>query len=103
MRLHDVLGDSEAETGAARLAGAGFVDPVETLEDAVEVLGGDSRPEVPHGELDANRRARARRRRTRLPCFAILHGVFDEVAEDLDDGVGVGEDPCVGCASRTRG
>ena len=34
----DVLDDGQAEAGAARLAGARFVDAIEALEDAIEVL-----------------------------------------------------------------
>ena len=40
--LGEVLDDGEAEAGAAELAGAGFIDAVEPLEDAGEVLLGDA-------------------------------------------------------------
>ena len=50
--LDDVLDDGQAQAGAAGLAGAGFVNAVEALEDAVEVLGGDAGAEVLDGELD---------------------------------------------------
>ncbi len=50
--LHHILGNGEAETGAAGLPGAGFVDPVEALEDAVEVFGGNSLAKVADAELD---------------------------------------------------
>ena len=49
----DVLGDGKAEAGASGLAGAGFVDPVEALEDAVEMFRGDAGAEILHGKLDA--------------------------------------------------
>ena len=35
---HDVLGDGQAKASAAGLAGTGFIDPVEALEDAVEMF-----------------------------------------------------------------
>ena len=31
---HDVLGDGQAQAGASGFAGAGFVDAIETLEEA---------------------------------------------------------------------
>src|SRR5258708_33506470 len=37
---HDVFGDSEAEAGAAGFAGAGFVDSVEAVEEARQVVPG---------------------------------------------------------------
>ena len=50
---HDVLGDGEAEAGAAGFARAGFVDAVEALEEARKMLGGDAGAEVANIELDA--------------------------------------------------
>ena len=38
----DVADDGQAEPGAAGVAAAGPVDPVEALEDAVEVAGRDA-------------------------------------------------------------
>src|SRR6266576_6699081 len=51
MGQHDVLGDGEAEAGAAGFAGACLVHAIEALEQARQVLGGDSRSEVTHVEL----------------------------------------------------
>src|SRR3954469_17275134 len=39
---HDVFGDGQTEAGAAGLAGAGFVDAVEALEETRQMLGGDA-------------------------------------------------------------
>src|SRR2546425_6372486 len=40
--------DREAETGTAQIATARLVDAEEAVEDPVHVLGGDTRPGVPH-------------------------------------------------------
>ena len=53
---HDVLGDGESEAGAAGFAGAGFVDAIETFEEARKVFGGDAGTEVLHEEFDGVRR-----------------------------------------------
>ena len=49
-------GEPEARTAACGSPGPGGavrVGPVEVLEDAVEVLGGDARPVIRDGRLDA--------------------------------------------------
>src|SRR5262247_4690117 len=71
VRFDEVLHDGEAETGASLLAGAAGIDAVEPLEDAGEVLGGDSgavvgdrdgyRAVVARGRLDRDRHATATR------------------------------------------
>ena len=60
VRLDQVLHDREAEAGAALLAGARRVGPVEPLEDARQVIAGDPAPRCP------GRRARRRRSIRRL-------------------------------------
>ncbi len=50
---HDVLGDGEAEAGAAGFAGAGFVDAVEAFEEARQMLGGDAGAEILHVKFDS--------------------------------------------------
>ena len=50
--LHGVLDDAEAEPGPARVPRTGLVDPVEALEDAVEVLPLDAHALVGDGDLD---------------------------------------------------
>ena len=47
-----VADDGEAEAGAAGLAAAGLVDPVEALEDPLEVAGRDADAVVGDGDLD---------------------------------------------------
>src|SRR5271157_6266875 len=95
----DVLDDGQAEAGAAGLAGTGFVDAVEALKDAIEVFGGDAGAEVLDGEFDfALEQARADA--NPAAGFAVLDSVFDEVAEDLVHGVGIGQDRRVRRAGR---
>ena len=45
---HDVFGDSEAKSGAAGFAGAGFVDAVKAFEEAWQVLRGNTGAEILH-------------------------------------------------------
>ncbi len=52
---HDVLGNGKAEAGAPGLAGAGFVDAIEALEQAREVLRGNASAEVLDKEFDSAR------------------------------------------------
>src|SRR2546430_14655099 len=96
--------NGEAQAGAAGLPGARLVDPVEALEDAVEVFGGDAGAEVADAELDGAAGAKGaagvrylagahQDSAVRLVAgLAVLDAIFDEVAEDLEDGVGVGDD-----------
>src|ERR1039458_259308 len=99
----DVLDDGQAEAGAAGLAGACFVDAVEALEDAIEVLGGDAGAEVLDGEFDFGGNIGLKQPRADAnPAagFAVLEGVLNEVAEDLVHGVGIGQDQRIGRAGR---
>src|SRR5260370_36281916 len=50
MHFDDVLGDGEAQAGAAELAGARGVDAIEALEDARLVGGGDANAGIGDGE-----------------------------------------------------
>ena len=89
--LDDVLDDGEAEAGAAGFTGAGLVHTVESLEDAVEVLGGDAGAEVLDSELDgifSELRADA----DTLARASVFEGVFNQVSEDLVHGIGIGHD-----------
>src|SRR6266849_5409492 len=52
VHFDDVLGDGEAEAGAAEFAGARGVDAVEALEDARLVGGGDADAGIGDGEDD---------------------------------------------------
>ena len=50
--LEDVLDDGEAEAGAAGFAGAGLVNAVKPLEDAMEVFRGDAGAKILHSEFN---------------------------------------------------
>ena len=52
MRGGHVLDDGQAQPGPAGRARAGGVDPVETLEDPLQVTLGDAYPLVRDGDLD---------------------------------------------------
>src|SRR4051812_2479865 len=85
---HDVLGDGEAEAGAARLARTGLVHAVEALEEARQVLGRNALAVVANVELDgASLLARAHLHT--LSPGTVFQGVVHEVGEDLVDGVTV--------------
>ena len=53
VRLGDVADDRQPEPGAAGVAAAGAVDPVEAFEDALEVAGRDADAVIAHDERDA--------------------------------------------------
>lgn len=83
-----VTGDREADSASAARATAGAVDPVETVEDVRQMLGGDADPGVCDGDRDPatidacpDLHPAAGRR--------VLERVFQE--EDLADPIRVGQ------------
>src|SRR5260221_9625393 len=77
---HDVLGDGEAEAGAAGFAGAGFVDAIETFEEARQVLGGDTGAKILNIEFDSEFDATlggARSEQDASAGAAVLHRIVD--------------------------
>ena len=83
--------EGEADAVAAGFAGAGFVDAVEAVEDAGEVIGGDADAVVLDGDgggivlllgLDVDGAA----------IRGVFDGVFGQVVEDLPEELGRGED-----------
>jgi hypothetical protein len=52
---HDMFGDRQSQPGSSRFARARLVHPVETLEQAGQVLGGNAGTEILHIEFDAFR------------------------------------------------
>src|ERR1700722_5956326 len=86
---HDVLGDSEAEAGAAGFARSRFVDAIEALEKARKMLGGDARAEILHVEFDSTAGGAGAENdaTTRAP---VLHGIVDEIRKHLVNGFAVG-------------
>src|SRR5579872_254746 len=97
MGAHDVLGDGEAKAGASGFAGAGFIDAVEALEEARQVLRGNAGSEVTHIKLDALRTAGGGGPHSTGAKFdtragaSVLHSVVDQVGKDLVDGFAVGQ------------
>lgn len=91
--------DRETEARAARLAGAGRVDAVEALEDALLVLVGDADALVGHGDLDELSAGRGHPAGGYAHPGAgrgVVHGVLDEVAEGGGELAAVAPDPQVG-------
>lgn len=79
---HDVFGDGETEAGAARFAGAGFIDPVKTLEQARQVLGADARSEVLNEKLHCMRNG-SRAKDHASSGRAVFQRIVDEIREHL--------------------
>jgi len=52
MGKHNVLGDGQSKSGAARFARAGFVNAIEAFEKARQMLGRNAGSEVLDVELD---------------------------------------------------
>ena len=95
MGEHDVFGDCESEPGAAGLSRTRLVDSIKALEDAIEMFEGDAGAEVADKELNlgfefASAYADA------LPTLGVFHRILDQIAEDLVERVGIGEDEFVG-------
>src|ERR1035438_2630092 len=79
---HDVLGDGEAESGAAGFAGAGLVDAVKALEEARKMLGRNAGAEILNikfnPEFDAAFGGTRAEQNTSARA-AVLHGVVDKI------------------------
>src|SRR5712691_1687414 len=91
VHFDDVLGDGEAQAGAAELAGARSVDAIEALEDARLVGGGDADAGIGDGEDDfgaagfgADRDLAARER--------VLRGVVEQILQDFREAAAVAGD-----------
>jgi len=100
---HDVFGDSQAEAGASGFAGAGFVDAIETLEQAGQVFGTDACAEILDIEFNAVFRAPLRGVRAERDAFSratVLHRVFNQVGKDLMNRLAVGENQRQGFGGR---
>ena len=91
MGQDDVLDDGQAQARASGLAGASLIYAVKALEDAVQVLGGNAGAKIPDGELYFGFQ-KPRADANSLAGLGILECVFDEVAENLVHGVGIGQD-----------
>ena len=79
-----MLDDSQPKTRPSQTAAAGFIDSVETLEEARQVLRGDAVSIV--GDLDAKRPAFVVRRNCHVLAISrVFDGVVDQVDQRLLD------------------
>src|ERR1700755_2308189 len=103
MSLHHVTRDGQTQPGTAGLAGASLVDTVKALEDAGEMFGRDAGAKVADADPDgSDSRAMGAVRVGHLSCadqnsavglvagLTVLNAILDEIAQDLEDSVGVG-------------
>ena len=77
----DVADDGEAEAGAAGLAAAGPVDPVEALEDPLEVAARDADAVVAHLDVDPACRRCGPAPATVDAGLGVLHRVVEQVVD----------------------
>src|SRR5262245_26129073 len=83
MHLHDLSGDGEAEAGAAFGLGAGAVDLMKLLEDALLLFDGNAWSSIrhPHGKMAVHPRGAD----PHLTGIGELDGIADEVQQDLGE------------------
>ena len=88
--LREVFDDREAQTGAAHVAAASRIHAVESFEDTVPVLLRN--PLAVVLDLDADFIVDSPSVKTHATSFGcVLDSVFDQVAEDLIEGLSIGE------------
>ena len=68
---------------------------------AIQVLVCDPRAEIANEELDLCLEF-PRSDANALPTLAVFHGIFDQIAEDLVQRIGIGEDEFVSRLRRSR-
>ncbi len=98
----DVADDGEPEAGAAGLAAAGPVDPVEALEDALEVAARGCRCRGRRRTRSIQRPSVRARTRTDGTRVAVLHRVLEQVVGGRDELAPVAEHDQPGAAARRR-
>src|SRR5215471_18811207 len=86
---HDVLDDSQPQTGAPSLTRACFVDAVKPLEDARQVLPGYARSEIPHEELHGGGLL-VGANDDLLSALSVPQSIAYQVGKDLVHGVRIG-------------
>ena len=86
-----VLHNGQAQSGAAGLAGAGFIDAVEALEEPRQVLAGNTLAEVAHEELHPSSVSQAPTM-IFLPDSPYFQCVLDQISEDLVNRIAIDED-----------
>ena len=86
----EVFYDGQAQACPANRTGAAGIHPVEPLEESRAVLTGHSSSII--DDLDAHLSSDQVRTHPDVPIFcAVLHGVLDEVGEDLLEGTRVAD------------
>ena len=91
MGKDDVFRDGKAEAGASRFAGPSFIDPIETFEQTGQVFRGNAPAKILDIELDAVT-GRTSPQNYAAAGAPVLHGIVDQVGEDLVDGLSVSKD-----------
>src|SRR5262249_27357562 len=89
MHLDDLLGDGEAQTGAALGLGKGAVDLMELFEDTRLLLGRDTRTRIGHSNIEVPIYGLGRD--PHLSGIRELDRVADEVEEHLGEALLVAE------------
>ena len=93
MLLDDAAAEREAEAGAAEGAGVGGVALLESVEDSLELFGGDAAALIFNAECNlGHRRMGWAARRMVVSDLRKLDGVFDQFVEHLQDALLVGQD-----------
>src|SRR5712671_5431003 len=88
MGQHDVFGDGQAEAGASGFAGAGFVDAIETFEQAWKMLGSDAGAKILDEEFNGMRNS-AGSKDDSSSGSPVLQSVIDQVRKDLMNGLAI--------------
>src|SRR4029078_8351499 len=89
VRLHEMLHDGKAEACPSDLARASRIHPIESLEDARQVLARNSNARIAHAQDDA--RLLAAREDGNAPRLRIPNGVLHEVLQNLTERCGVSQ------------
>src|ERR1700682_6214045 len=85
----------ESDSRAANVAGLSILDPLETVEQSREILGGGPNPVVE--DLEMRLAIHGRDDDTDLTALRrVLDGVLDQIADDGDHPVGISEDHDLG-------
>src|SRR5207249_704151 len=90
--LHEMLHDSEPQTGTPLIPGAGGVRPVEPFEHPRQMLARDAGTVVRDGEQRATGGG-TRGHDDATARWCVAQGVVEQVREDLPQGIRIGGEP----------
>src|SRR5258708_17700931 len=90
--LRKVLHDGETEAGAPQLPAAGFVNPVEALENPGQMLGRDAGAVIADLQNRASVGAGRARHLDVRTLGRVLDRVLHQVLEDAPEAIGIGHD-----------